>query len=461
MRIAVVGQGYVGVTAAACLAEAGHHVVGIESDLGRLRLLRHGRPPVYEPGLAELLGATMRSGRLTFRASLSGIAVPMDAAIIAVGSPPLPSGGADLRQVTTAIADVAAMRPAPRLILVKSTVPPGTSERLLAEADPALDLARRYVVSPEFLALGSALRDWRTPSRIVVGLHEQALMPELRELYRGIDAPWVVTDPTTAEMAKYASNAFLATKISFMNEIANLCEEVGGNVDDVAFGMSLDPRIGRGYLRPGVGYGGSCFPKDTRALAHLSNLAGHAMPLLDAVITVNNAQRLRVVRAVRAGLREPGGVVAVLGLAFKPGTDDVREAPSLTVIPELASLGFDVRAWDPVVDPRAAARALPGIARAETLEAALAGASAAVVLTEWQEIRDAPWEQLVPTMRPPRLVVDGRNCLDAARLRALTDAYRGVGRSAPHPVRATDRAARAGTQARGRTANALVAALGD
>jgi UDPglucose 6-dehydrogenase len=432
MRIAIVGQGYVGVTASACLAQAGHDVIGVESDPERLDLLRRGRSPVYEPGLAELLSEQAAAGRLAFRDSLAAVEGPVDAVLVAVGSPPLPSGGADLRQVASSLADIAAMEPLPGLIVVKSTVPPGTSERLLAEARPALCLKDRYVVSPEFLSLGSALADWRAPSRVVVGLHNESLLPGRRDLYRDIDAPWVVTAPTTAEMIKYASNAFLATKISFVNEIANLCDKVGGDVDDVVRGMALDSRIGSAHMRPGAGYGGSCFPKDTRALAHLSSLEGHSMPLLEAVTTVNNAQRLRLVRLVRDGLAEPRGLVAVLGLSFKPGTDDLRDAPSLTVVSELLALGYRVRVWDPVVSAEAARRAFPGAERVDRLETAVGGAHAAVVLTEWRELADAPWGALVRRMQGRRLVVDGRNCLDPGTLRACGADYRGIGRPAVH-----------------------------
>ena len=250
MQIAVVGQGYVGLTAASCLAHAGHTVIGVESDKSRLNLLLEGGSPIYEPGLTELLASGRKLGRLTFRSSLAEFDGGLDAVIVAVGSPEMPSGGADIRQVAEAIAEIAALSRQPALVMVKSTVPPGTSERLLAEAHSAEWLADRYVVSPEFLSLGTALKDWSKPSRVVVGLRTEALLPLLRDLYWGIDAPWIVTSPTNAEMVKYASNAFLATKISFINEIANLCDEIGATVDDVVAGLAPDPRIGGSYLAP-------------------------------------------------------------------------------------------------------------------------------------------------------------------------------------------------------------------
>jgi UDPglucose 6-dehydrogenase len=430
MRIAIVGQGYVGVTASACLADAGHEVIGVEADPARLGLLRDGHAPLYEPGLEELLRDVIAARRLVFCSSLREIDAALDAVIVAVGTPPLPSGGADLREVGAVLRDVATLNPAPGLVMMKSTIPPGTSERLLAEASPAMCLRDRYVVSPEFLALGSSLKDWRQPSRVVVGMHNRALVPTLEDLYAGIEAPWVLSTPTTAETIKYASNAFLATKVSFINEIANLCDLVGATIDEVAQGMSLDPRIGSAYLRAGVGYGGSCFPKDTQALAHISSFEGHSLALVGAAIAVNNAQRLRVVRTVRDLITEPRAVVAVLGLSFKPGTDDLRDAPSLTVVAELVARGYRVRIWDPVVDRRAAEQGFPGANVTHHLEDAVAGCSAVVVLTEWPQVVDAPWPELVEHMHPPRLVVDGRNCLDPDAILLNGGCYRGIGRPA-------------------------------
>jgi UDPglucose 6-dehydrogenase len=367
------------------------------------------------------------TGRLSFQTDLQGITA--DAVILAVGTPTLPSGGADLTYVFRAMTQVAAMDQAPQVLMIKSTVPPGTSERILAES--ALpELTERYVFSPEFLSLGTAVKDWNYPSRIVVGMHNPALLPMVEDLYRGLEAPWIVTTPTNAEMIKYASNAFLATKVSFINEIANLCSGLGADVEQVSAGLKLDPRIGSSYLSAGVGYGGSCFPKDTQALAHLSRLQGRSMPLLEAVIGVNNSQRLKVVTAVHdlMGNGVSGHQVAVLGLSFKPGTDDLREAPSLTVISELQAQGYQVRAWDPVVSRELIQQRFPGVEAAESLQAATHGASAAVVLTEWPEIRNAEWAGLLSRMASPFAVVDGRNCLNADEITAAGGCYRGIGR---------------------------------
>jgi UDPglucose 6-dehydrogenase len=313
----------------------------------------------------------------------------------------------------------------PRMVVVKSTVPPGTSASLMARTP---GLAERYAYSPEFLSQGSAIEGWMRPSRIVAGIENGSLRELLEELYRGIEGPWVVTTPTNAEMIKYASNAFLATKISFINEIANLCDEVGATIDDVAAGLGLDPRIGSSFLAAGIGYGGSCFPKDVQALTHLSSLKGRAMPLLQSVVTVNNAQRLRVVRAVQDHAA-PGSTVAVLGLAFKPGTDDVREAPSLTVVPELVAQGFRVRIWDPIVAAERIESLFPGADVASGPEEATEDAGVVVVLTEWPQIVDADWERLAKGMAPPSLVIDARNCLDAGALARMGLRYWGIGRA--------------------------------
>lgn len=429
MRIAVVGQGYVGLTASVCLVDAGHCVIGVEKDERKLVLLRSGRSPIFEPGLEDLLHVGLHSGRLEFSASLRSVDGPVDAVVIAVGSPQLPSGGADLREVTAAVQEVASLAHVPDLIMVKSTVPPGTSERLLAEANGDGWLTERYAYSPEFLSQGSALAGWQHPSRVVVGVKDRRVVQLVQDLYRGIEAPWLVTTPTNAEMIKYASNAFLATKIAFVNEIANLCEDVGATIDDVVAGMGLDPRIGTAYFRAGIGYGGSCFPKDTRALSHLSSVRGKSMPLLEAVISTNNAQRLRVVAMLKEHLGEvPGRKVAILGLSFKPHTDDTREAPSLTVVPEIQALGHKVTVWDPVVPQVVAAALFPGVEHTRSLAYALREASAAVILTEWPHVIEADWFALAPAMEHPRVIIDGRNCLDPAIVKAAGLAYRGIGR---------------------------------
>jgi UDPglucose 6-dehydrogenase len=425
VRIGVIGQGYVGLTASVCLAEAGHQVTGVERDPLRLRLLEDGTAPFYEPGLQDLLTRMVASGGLAFRSSAKDLPTELDAVLVAVGSPQLPSGGTDLRDLTSAIEEILRLRPLPGLIAVKSTVPPGTSRQLLSDIRP--DLTRRYVYSPEFLSQGAAVEGWKGPSRVVAGVEDEAPLASLRDMYRGIQAPWIVTTTTDAEMIKYASNAFLATKISFINEIANLCDEVGASIDDVVNGLALDPRVGSHFLRAGIGYGGSCFPKDVQALTHLSSLRGRPMPLLQSVVAVNQAQRLRLVRAVRDNV-DPGATVGILGLAFKPGTDDTREAPSLTVIPELLAAGYRIRAWDPAAPPDLERQALPGIGRRSSILEAAKGAGAVVVLTEWPDIIEADWQVIAGAMVEPWMVLDARNCLEPQKLVAAGLRYWGIGR---------------------------------
>ena len=445
MRVSVIGQGYVGLTAAACLAEQKHVVTGVERDPARLEDLQRGVLPFYEPGLSELVSRMRAEGRLGFARTCAEGPQP-DAVVLAVGSPQLPSGGSDLRQVSAAMAEILSLRQFPALLVLKSTVPPGTSTRLLTmqtRVDGGVLLRDRYVYSPEFLSQGSALEGWRKPARIVVGTETNSLLPLVEDLYRGMEAPLVLTTPTSAEMIKYASNAFLATKISFINEIAGICDDVGASVDDVVQGISLDPRIGSQFLKPGVGYGGSCFPKDTKALAHLSNLKGRSMPLLDSVIAVNNAQRVRVIQVIEDELwGRSGAVVAVLGLSFKPNTDDIREAPSVPIVSDLVSSGYAVRVWDPAVPVSTVESNYPGAVLVPRLPDAVAGSAAVVVLTEWPEVVDSDWSALAGEMTEPRLVLDGRNCLDPNRLIAEGLRYRGFGRGrqtgaerqlTPHP----------------------------
>lgn len=429
MNVAVIGQGYVGLTAAACLAASGHIVTGVEADEQRLSGLQRGQVHFFEPGLTELVQQGISDFRLSFVRTLADAPFTLDAILVAVGTPQLPSGAADLSQVIYVLDEISAMAIPPRLVLMKSTIPPGTSVRLLAECDSEEKLRGIYAYNPEFLSQGSTISGWRQPTRVVVGVYDRDLIPVVEQLYSDLEAPWVVTTTTNAEMIKYASNAFLATKISFINEIANLCEDVGADVEEVADGMKLDPRIGASFLKAGIGYGGSCFPKDTLALAHLSSSSGKRMPLLEAVIRVNTEQRMQVVRRLVGemdGVASP--VVAVLGLSFKPGTDDLREAPSLTIVPQLLMRGYKVRLWDPALDRGAIGARFDGATACSTIEEAVGGAHGALVLTEWPQIVEADWPHLGSFMEAPRVLLDGRNCLDAPCLTAAGFHYRGIGR---------------------------------
>jgi len=426
MRVAVIGQGYVGLTAAALLVESGHDVTGVEVDPVRSAALAAGRAPFHEPGLDELLAAGIASGRLRFVAAYAD-APPPDLALVCVGTPQGPDGAADLSALSQALAEVATAAPLPAAVVVKSSIPPGTSERLIAES-VAADLRAHYVHSPEFLAQGAALAGWRAPARLVIGTHQPALLPLLADLYRGIDAPHVLTTPTNAELIKYTANALLATKISFVNEVSRLCDALGGDIVSVAEAVGMDPRIGPGFLGAGVGYGGSCLPKDTAALVALADTHGIAVDVLRATIDANARQQALVVRRIAAAVPAPA-TVALLGLSFKPQTDDLRAAPSIAIAAELAAAGYTVRGWDPVVGAEAFGRVAPAVAVAPSLLEACRDAAAAVVLTEWPEVRALPVADVADVLAAPRLLLDGRNCLDRDAVVAAGLRYQGIGRS--------------------------------
>ena len=434
LKITVIGLGYVGTVAAACLAEAGHDVVGVDIDHDRIGMLRAGRVPFFEPGLAELLQSPACRERLCF-VHRDDFDEPLgEVALIATGTPPGEGGGADLRQVRAALAWVKqATQAAPSgvTVVMKSTVPPGTGQRVANNELAGLGI--RYVSNPEFLREGQAVRDWRQPDRIVIGVADGDTRSAdvLREMHAGIDAPRIVTDVTSAEMVKYASNAFLATRISFINEIASLCERVGASIDAVSAGLAMDPRAG-GRIYAGVGYGGSCFPKDVRALDYLALTSGVSVELLRSVITVNNRQRLLPLYALRERFngRIAGRRVAVLGLAFKPDTDDVREAPALDLIRALADDGAEVSVYDPQAMAAARPQLPESVRFADDVLAAANRAQALALVTEWAQLVNADWPAIAGRMNPPRFVFDGRNALDAGQMRDLGFQYMGVGRGA-------------------------------
>ena len=431
VRITVLGLGYVGAVAAAALARDGHQVLGVDVDPGKVDRFRQGEVPFHEPGLDNLVQEGVSSGRLRF--ALASEVEPGrlgELVLVAVGTPSRPTGAADLSQVEAAmrwVVDKAGGAPAAPVVVMKSTVPPGTGRRLRQRY--LLPAGLEYASNPEFLREGSAVHDWFHPDRIVIGSESEEAAARVRALYEGYEAPVLVTDTTTAEMVKYGANAFLATKISFINELANMCDRVGADVEEVARGIGLDPRIGSQFLRAGLGYGGSCFPKDVAALDHLARVYDYPFELLRAVIAVNSRQRLLPLYALREEFGSLAGVpVAVLGLAFKPHTDDIREAPALDLIPLLLEEGAEVRAADPQAAGRARA-VLPGEVRVtSSAMEALEGARAVVLCTEWEEFTRLDWEDVAARMEAPRYVFDGRNALDPARLAALGFRYRGVGR---------------------------------
>jgi UDPglucose 6-dehydrogenase len=409
---------------AACFAELGHSVIVRDVVPEKVAALEAGTVPFHEPGLPELI-ARNRS-RLRFTLAAAEAALEAEFLFICVDTPPTYSGEADLSRVWTVLEELPALDR--RAILVmKSTVPVGTGETVRAGLDArGLDHIG-YVSNPEFLAEGSAVRDFLEPDRVVVGAFEESDGDAVEELHRGITASVVRTDVASAEMIKLASNAFLGTRVSFINEIANVCELVGADVEDVARGMGLDKRIGTRYLKPGIGFGGSCFPKDISFLKLLAGNSGYHFQLLNAVIEVNELQKRRVVGKLQKHLGTlRGRAVALLGLSFKPNTDDLRDAPSIVLASRLLAEGADVRAWDPVADAR---EVLKGVTICESMIDAVRGADAAVIVTEWDQLRSVLAPEFRDAMRNP-LIVDGRNLLDPDGARAAGFAYEAVGRPA-------------------------------
>ena len=420
-RVGVFGAGYAGLVTGAGFAELGHQVIVRDVLADRIEALRAERLPFHEPGLAELLARN----RERLRYTLEGAEVTREADLlfVCVGTPATYAGDADLSAVWTVLDELTAIEPGTTLVM-KSTVPVGTGDTVRAALDARGLQHVGYVANPEFLAEGTAVQDFLKPDRIVVGAFDEADADAVERLHEGLDAPVVRTDVASAEMIKLASNAFLGTRISFVNEIANVCELVGADVSQVAHGMGLDRRIGASYLRPGIGFGGSCFPKDISFLKLLAGNSGYHFQLLNAVIEVNELQKRRVVSKLQKHLGSlRGKTVALLGLAFKPNTDDLREAPSIVLAARLLAEGADVRAWDPIVEPD---ERLKGVTIADTVVEAVAGADAAVIVTEWDELRGLASRAVRDAMRNP-LIIDGRNLLDPAAARAAGFAYEGIG----------------------------------
>lgn len=434
MKISVIGLGYVGSVAAAGFATAGHDVVGIDVDRGKVEAYREGRIPFYEPGLGDLVNSAAQSGHLRFLL-VDEVAEPLgDAIIIATGTPMSKTGSVNLDAVKSALSWIKGRDHAGSVIVMKSTVPPGTGVRFLETV--MANSPSFYVSNPEFLREGQAVADWFHPDRIVVGVDRPECIPVVKALFQGIEAPYLVMDITSAEMTKYAANAYLATKISFINEIALLCDRLGATIDDVTAGIALDPRIGPSFLNAGVGYGGSCFPKDTRALDDLALNNGHNFELLRSVITVNNRQRLLPLYALRERFERLLDVdVAVLGLAFKPNTDDVRESPAIDLIRALVEEGANVRAYDPKALVTARDVVHKSVILADDLYDCTKNAQALVLMTEWPEIIEADWERVAGSIDMPRFLFDGRNALDPSRMRALGFQYCGVGRGAVNSIK--------------------------
>ena len=422
-RVAVFGAGYVGLVTGACLADLGHSVVVRDVLPDRIAALQRGEIPIYEPGLDDLVARN--ADRLSFTTEVADAIDGADFVYIAVGTPPTYSGDADLSAVWTVIDELPAISRR-CVVVMKSTVPVGTGLRVRHRLDERGLGQVGYASNPEFTAEGTAVADFLRPDRIVVGAFREEDGDAVATLHEEIEGPIVRCDVASAEMIKLAANAALMTRISFINEIANVCEATGADVVRVAEGIGLDRRIGPSFLRAGIGFGGSCFPKDSLALKQLAANSGYHFQLLNAVIEVNELQKRRVIGKLQHHLGSlRGKKVALLGLAFKPNTDDMREAPSLVLAGRLLAEGADVSAWDPVVD----GHDLHGVEIADTPEAAAAGADAVVIVTEWPALAAVDWAAVAETMRT-KVMIDGRNMLDLASLRAAGFTVEGIGRAA-------------------------------
>ena len=434
MKIAIVGTGYVGLVSGAGFADFGHEVVCVDNDISKIESLRAGIIPIYEPGLDEMVEKNRRAGRLSFTTDIKDALQGAQVVFIAVGTPASRRGDgyADLTYVYGAAKEIAPFLNDYKVVVIKSTVPVGTARqvaRIIRETNP--DANFDMASNPEFLREGEAIEDFMKPNRIVIGVDNARAEEILKEIYRPLllaEIPFVIMSIESAELTKYASNAFLATKISFINEIAALCEETGANVLDVAHGMGLDARIGKSFLQAGPGYGGSCFPKDTRALLRIAQEHGVALRIVEAVVEVNEAQKARMVRKIRLALggSEAGKTIAVLGLTFKPDTDDMREAPSLTILPALIERGAIIRAHDPQ-GMKEAKKFLPDLIYCSSPYEACEGSDAVVLLTEWREYRALDLQRLKKLLREP-IFIDLRNVYRRKQMEDAGFIYYSVGR---------------------------------
>jgi UDPglucose 6-dehydrogenase len=430
-NICVIGTGYVGLVTGTCFADLGNKVVCLDVDQERIEHLKQGVMPIYEPGLEELVNLNVRAGRLFFTTHYGEALRDADFAFIAVGTPSGVDGEADLQYVRQSAESIADEVDHPIIVVNKSTVPVGTGDWVAEiiqkhRSDRALDFC--LVSNPEFLREGSAINDFMAPDRVVLGSTNRDAANHVAQLYSSLRCPILITDLRTAEMIKYASNAFLATRISFINEIANICEEVGADVREVANGMGLDKRIGPAFLDAGLGWGGSCFPKDVKALAHMAVLHGTHPQLLQAVMEINRNQRRRAVVRLRRVLNTfSDKVIGILGLSFKPNTDDIRDAPALEVIHLLQNEGARIQAYDPQA-MEATSKVLTRIRLCENPYEVADGADALVLATEWNEFKQLDFARIYELMRQP-VILDGRNLWDRDRLRKMGFTYFGVGRN--------------------------------
>jgi UDPglucose 6-dehydrogenase len=431
--IAVIGTGYVGLVTGAGLADFGNDVICVDVDVRKIEALRNGQIPIYEPGLDKLVSKNVNEGRLRFTTELGEAIRAARAIFIAVGTPPKPDGSADLKYVEEVANSIAQHMNGPKLVITKSTVPIGTG-RLIDEIIASHNTGHKasIVSNPEFLREGSAIEDFMKPDRVVVGVSDQEAADLMKEIYaplHSLEIPFVVTNVESSELIKYAANGFLAVKITFINEIASVCEKVGANVQDVAIGMGLDSRIGPKFLQAGPGFGGSCFPKDTSAMADIARRHGYEFQIMEAVLRVNDAVKLRMIDKIVHALdgEVEGKTVAILGLAFKPETDDMRDSPTIPIIKGLQERGASIRAYDPQ-SVKNAQSIFTGITYCGDAYETAADADVLVLATEWNEFRALNFERIKKALRQPS-VVDLRNIYDPQRMKALGFNYISVGRA--------------------------------
>lgn len=428
MKIAVAGTGYVGLVTGVCLAEKGHFVNCVDIDEDKVRLMKSGISPIYEPGLEELMVRNMEM--LDFTTDYKEAYKDADVIFIGVGTPERLDGSANLSYVYSAAKEIAKSVEKDSVVVIKSTVPIGTNDKVyeIIKENLSKDVNVYVASNPEFLSQGTAVKDTLHPSRIIIGAEEEYPKNILKEVYEEFDAPIVMTNRRSAEMIKYASNDFLALKISFINEISNLCEVIGADIEDVSLGMGLDSRIGNKFLNPGVGYGGSCFPKDTKALHWLANFHDIELKTIKAAIDVNENQKIKLIKKSRKYYDNLNGLsVAVLGLTFKPGTDDLREAPSLVNIPIMLEDGAKIKAWDPA-GVNNFKKVYPNeITYTNTIEESLIDADVCFIFTEWDEVKKFDISKYSKLMRCP-IVLDGRNCYDPLHARKANIIYDSIGR---------------------------------
>ncbi|PGV53357.1 UDP-glucose/GDP-mannose dehydrogenase family protein [Bacillus sp. AFS037270] len=434
MKIAVAGTGYVGLVTAVCLAEHGHFVSCVDIDERKVALMKSGISPIYEPGLEELMIKNM--DKLTFTTDYKAAYKDADVIFIGVGTPEKHDGSANLAYVFTAAEQIAQSIEKDCIVVVKSTVPIGTNEKIdyLVKNNLNFNVNVSIASNPEFLSQGTAVRDTLCASRIIIGVEEELAAQVLKDVYKDFGAPILVTNRKSAEMIKYASNDFLALKISFINEIANLCEIIGADIEDVAQGMGYDSRIGNQFLKSGIGYGGSCFPKDTKALNWLANFHDYELKTIKAAIEVNENQKLKLIKKSRKYFNTLKGLnIAVLGLTFKPGTDDLREAPSLVNIPLMLEDGANVKAWDPVGVDNFEKFIPNGITYCLTIEETIKDADVCFIFTEWNDVKDFDLNKYKELMKRP-IILDGRNCYDIASAKDANLVYDSIGRETVNSV---------------------------